>query len=352
MSDNRTGRLQPRPIYKLVVNGKDITSTVDNRLALLTLTDNRGFEADQLDLVLHDHDGRLAIPPLKASIQVWLGWADSGLIDKGTYTVDEVEHSGTPDQLTIRARSADLCDGLLMQRERSFHGKSLGDIVRQVATVAKVKPIVSDTLARVVVEHIDQTGESDASFLTRLAQTYDAIATIKAGRLLFMPTGAGTTASGKPLPPVTITRQSGDSHRHSVANRDNYSGVRATYQNTKKGQKGEVIVGEKNNLKTLRHVYASQKTAEHAAKASWNRIQRGVASFSITLALGRPELIPEVPATVQGFKAEIDGGKWLLAKATHTLDGNGLGTALELEVKLLEDRTCRWWEAQPVRCAD
>ena len=336
MSVNSSGRPPPTPIYRLVVDGHDITSKVDNRLESLTLTDNRGFEADQLDLVLHDHDGRLAIPPLKASIQVWLGWEASGLIDKGTYTVDEVAHSGAPDKLTIRARSADLCDGLLMQRERSFHGKKLGDIVRQIAASAKVTPVIADKLASIVIEHIDQTSESDANFLTRLAGIYDAIATIKAGRLLFMPAGAGLTASGKPLDPVTITRQSGDSHSYSVANRDNFSGVRATYQNTKKGQKGEVIVGTKENLKTLRHVYVGKKTAEHAAKANWNRIQRGMAEFSITLALGRPELIPEQPAAIQGFKDQINSADWLISKLSHSLSDSGLATTIELERKLDE----------------
>ena len=36
-----------------------------------------------------------------------MGW--KGTDDfKGEYTVDEVEHSGAPDSITIRARSADL----------------------------------------------------------------------------------------------------------------------------------------------------------------------------------------------------------------------------------------------------
>ena len=37
-----------------------------------------------------------------------------------------------------------------------------------------------------------------------------------------------------------------------------------------------------------------------AARAEWERIQRGVAEFDITLARGRPELYPEQPTTVRG----------------------------------------------------
>lgn len=101
----------PQPLWRITLAGEDITQRIQPRLMQLTLTDNRGMEADQLDLTLDDSDGRLDIPTRGASIHLSLGWSDTGLIDKGSYTVDEVEHSGTPDQLTIRARSADLREG-------------------------------------------------------------------------------------------------------------------------------------------------------------------------------------------------------------------------------------------------
>ncbi|MFY4462665.1 phage late control D family protein, partial [Klebsiella pneumoniae] len=38
------------PAFRIVIEGKDATQTLDKRLLGMTLTDNRGFEADQLDL--------------------------------------------------------------------------------------------------------------------------------------------------------------------------------------------------------------------------------------------------------------------------------------------------------------
>lgn len=35
------------PAFSISIEGKDITTVLDNRLMSLTLTDNRGFEADQ-----------------------------------------------------------------------------------------------------------------------------------------------------------------------------------------------------------------------------------------------------------------------------------------------------------------
>ena len=48
--------------------------------------------------------------------------------------------------------------------------------------------------------------------------------------------GQALTASGRRLPAVTITRQSGDSHRFSVADLDAYTGVIAYWHDHKKGR--------------------------------------------------------------------------------------------------------------------
>ena len=71
-----------------------------------------------------------------------------------------------------------------------------------------------------------------------------------------------------------------------------------------------------------------------AAKAKWEKLQRGVAEFSLTLAMGRADLFPETPIRVSGFKSVIDAQPWLISKVTHSLSGNGYTTTLELEVLL------------------
>ncbi|MGT9391001.1 hypothetical protein ACVWCN_15010, partial [Escherichia coli] len=50
------------PAFSISIEGRDITTVLDNRLMSLTLTDNRGFEADQLDLELDDADGKIVLP--------------------------------------------------------------------------------------------------------------------------------------------------------------------------------------------------------------------------------------------------------------------------------------------------
>ncbi|MDO3621794.1 phage late control D family protein [Ralstonia pseudosolanacearum] len=356
-----TSDTEPKPIYRLKVGDKDITGRFQDRLIGLTLTDNPGFEADQLDIELDDSDGLLELPAKGVRLALSIGWADTGVVSKGTFKVDELEHTGPPDRLTIRARSVELDGGLTTRRDNSYAGKTVGAIVQAIATRNKLTSMVSKKLAGQVIEHVDQTGESDAAFLTRLAREFDAIATVKNGTLLFIPAGEPTSGSGIALPKVSITREAGDTHTFLVADRENYNGVKAYYQDTRAGTRGEVVVDASNatvtkekqdgkvkkrkkaatvaaqpnpdNVKVLRHTYASKANAERGARAAWRRIQRGVATFSITLARGRPDLFPSLHASVSGWKKDIDNTQWSVGKVTHSLNDRGYTSSLELEIQ-------------------
>lgn len=433
-----------RPVYRITVDGENITANLNGRLMSLQLTDNKGFETDQLDITLDDHDGLLDLPPRGAVVDIAFGWQETGLVEKGSFTVDEVSHSGTPDMLTIRARSADLRSGLTTQRERAWHEITVGDIIKTIAGENDLIPIIASALAGQTIAHMDQTNESSANFITRLAEQFDAIATVKSGRLLFVHAGAGKSASGKAIKRVVIDRQVGDQHTFNIADRETYTHVKATYHDTAGATKGEVVWGKAedaaennrplqaaavpagkyktiakvsksrsaakrlarkewkrisqsaqlragyvgvktpyndrnldvvgevaygiedqqrerrsaarlaaqdaaksgepsvaidhsaDNMKVLRHVYASRESARRAARTEWRRIQRGMAEFSITLAHGQPEIIPEMPATVQGFKPAIDNTDWIVSKVKHDLNDSGFTTRLDFEIKATE----------------
>lgn len=328
----------PVPAFRLTVDGNDIAHLISPRLMGLELTDNRGLEADQLSVTLSDHDGLLAIPPRGAVLQLWLGWSDTGLVDKGTYTVDETEHSGAPDVLSIRARSADLRKGLKTKRERSWHTTTLGEVLGDIATCNGLKAVVSDALGAQAILQLDQANESDANLICRLGEEFDAVATVKAGCLLCLPAGGGKTASGLDLPHITLTRADGDQHRYLQADRDSYDGVRAYYYDVNSAKKQEAIAGGGDNLKDLRHTYSDKPSALRAARAEFNRLQRGSATLSYTLAMGRPDLIPELTYTLQGVKEEIDEIIWYGGNVQHSLSADsGYTMSLELESKLPED---------------
>jgi len=368
LTTNAGGALTPD--FMLRLGQKDITANISDRLINMTLTDNRAFEADQLDIELDDADGRFELPIRGAVLDLFIGWKGAALTPKGSFTVDEVEHRGAPDTVTIRARSADFRGSLNSRREESWHDTTLGAMVAAIAGRNKLTASVAPVLAGIKIPHIDQSQESDAKFLTRLAERNGGEVSVKAGKLLLMKAGQGVTASGKPIPQVTITRGDGDRHQFSIADRGAYTGVTAKWLHTKdpkpqkqkvklqrkpkaqttdaakhpkakkakepEARQGEYMTGEADNVFALTTIFSTKAQAMRAAQAKWDKLQRGVAEFSISLAVGRADLYPETPVKVSGFKHVIDAQAWTITKVTHALNNNGYTTALELEVRLME----------------
>lgn len=323
------------PSFRLVVDGIDISSTVRPRLSTLTLTEKRGEEADQLDLVLTDSDGRLAIPPKGARISLALGYVGR-LVDKGSFKVDELEWSGAPDILTIRARSADFTSALSTRRDGSWRDTTLGAVLGDVASRNGLQPRVATGLASIAMPLVTQSRESDLALLRRLGREVDAVATIKEGRLLFARVGAGETATGRPIPSSTITRAAGDRYTWITADRDGGKaegesrGVRARWRSIEDAQTNTVLVGPADGARRLPRIYATEDAATRAARAAYDRRARKTATFSLTLALGRPDLYPERRLTLSGFKSMVDDATWLIDEVRHQL-GAGLTTDLTLE---------------------
>ncbi|CAA0306119.1 hypothetical protein J9A90_17615 [Klebsiella pneumoniae] len=81
----------------------------------------------------------------------------------------------------------------------------------------------------------------------------------------------------------------------------------------------------------------NRANAERAAKMQWERLQRGVASFSLQLAESRADLYTERPVKVSGFKQPIDEAEWTITTLTHTVSvDSGFTTNIEFEVKIDE----------------
>ena len=197
------------------------------------------------------------------------------MIDKGTFVVDESEHSGAPDIITIRARAADLCGEICKRTEKSWHDTILATLAKRNKLTHKV----GAKLGATQVQHIDQTNESDMHFITRLARKYDAVATVKKKHLLFMPINGTKTSKGESLPTIEITRIDGDQHRWANSTRDAYDGVKALWNDRKFGKRKEVIAGKKDcDLKTMKETFGIEADARAAAKSERQRINRGMAT--------------------------------------------------------------------------
>lgn len=324
-----------KPIWRVVLKGadgdKDLTATLSDRLISLELTDKKGTESDDLTIELDDPDGDLVLPPTKARLSVSLGWAGQGLVDKGLFKVDEIDYTWPPNRLTIRAKGTPVSESLGERKERSWHGKTLGQIATTIAAEHELKPMISTMLDGTPIAHIDQTNESDINFLTRLAKLHDAICTVKSERLLLTPVAACTSVTGTPIPEQTIQLSDHDSGTYHSDDRSLYTGVRAYWHDAGASRRKSVLAGVKGHEKSLRATFPNKAEAEKAAKAELQRIKRGTGTLTLNLDKGRPTLMPETPMRVKGIKKEIAAQRWIIKEIKHSVNGSGYTNSIQAE---------------------
>ena len=325
-----------KPDFRITLDGTDLSPAMRPRLVSLTLNEKRGDDADTLEITLDDSDGRLALPPTDAVLHLQLGWlqgsdVEPGLIDKGSFKVDAVSHKGTPDQVVIKAKSADFTGNLKTRREKSWHDTTVGAVVNEIAGRNGLQARCAPALASIQLKTLVQSRESDMALLRRLGREHDAVATVKRGALIFNPIGAGASPGGKTFPSIALTRRDGDQHSFEITRREQTGGVTASYHDRKKAKHEHVTVGKADGARRLSRVHPNEASARSAAKAAHGRSGRQAVTFDYTLALGRADLFPELKVSVSGFKKMIDGTAWLVGEVFHTMTDKGYTVGLKLE---------------------
>lgn len=329
--------VQARAAWKVTLDGADLTARYAPRLISLRLRESTGEEADEVELVVDDGDGAFAPPKAGAMLALSLGWergteVTPGLVDKGSFIVDEVSWGGPPDQVTITARSADFKDSFRTRKTRTFKDTTIGDLVGTLAADNGLQARCHPDLAGKPVKAVEQHNKPDMQLLRDLGRQYDATATVKAAALIFAPRGASTTATGKAIPGVTIDRARCTRASWRRAAREKaQDGAEAQWHDQDESKRKTVQHGG-TNRRRLKRVYASEQDAKTAAESEANRIKRASASLELELALGDPQLFPGVPVTATGFRAHVDKIAWRIASAEHQMDERGLATRLTMEV--------------------
>lgn len=319
-----------KPMYRIVADGRDITAKINDRLLLLRTLDKPGMDSDEFELRIDDRDGAVAVPARGAKIEVHLGREGQGLVRLGSYTVDEVEMSGPPDTMVIRGKASDMRGSGKTTRDGSWEGVPLSQIVSEVAARNGWTPVCP---VQTKVERVDQRGESDFNFITRLAKQYDCTAKVADGKLMVLPREAGQTASGKGFAVVVIRRTDVSRWTFRQGDRSAQKGVKTQHQDKKDGKLKVVELdndGAADGLPAVhtdRHIYPNKTAAESAAKARLAAFNRSTGNMRLEMP-GRTDLFAERKINAQGFKAGFDG-EYLVESVEQVFTQAGWSTTVE-----------------------
>lgn len=319
-----------QPTFRIIADGKDITTLINDRLLSLRTSDKPGMESDDFELRIDDRDQAVALPSRGAGIEVYLGYTGQALTRLGRYTVDEIELSGPPDTLVIRGKASDMRGSGKTVRSGSWENVPLQQIVRDVAARNGWQPVCP---VQTKVPRVDQLNESDYNFITRLAKQYDCTAKLADGKLLVMPRQGGQTASGKNLSPVVLRRSDLSRYQFRLGDRNTQKAVRTKHQDKKSGAL-KVVELDNDDLPnglpavhTDRHIYPNKSAAEQAAKARLAAFNRSTAGVRLEMA-GRTDVFAERSIIVQGIKPGLDG-EYLAEAVEQLFTSSGWTTTVE-----------------------
>lgn len=332
------------PDWLITIDGKEVER---RRLVELTTTDNRGLEVDQLVVTFSDQDGLLALPQKGVELGLSLGYLGEDLVDRGTFVVDKVAHTGPPDFVVVSAKSARLSQKngidnintevgegpkLKERRERNWTDVTLGTIVREIAARYQMETRISKALEEKYFAQIEQT-ESDSHFLTRIAKDLDAVATVKAGKLLFLQAGKGENADGDQIERIVVDRRDGDTHNYEAGDRGRWTGCSAHWHDHATGDRMRVDVGQDGYRRQLKRTYPSEADALQAAQSEFQRLGRSLSTIELQIADADPGLFAETPITLTGWnKPEIDHDRWVSTRVRLRLNpSSGLDADVEAE---------------------
>lgn len=323
------------PEYDIRFDETPLGAAVRDRVLRLTFVDEAGFRTDEMSFDLDNRDYKLAVPKKGAVLSASLGY-QGALVLMGRYVVDEVSSTGGQSlRLSIKAKAADMQAGLKVMKTRMWTDETVASIVETIASEHGFEPRISSVYFDMPVGFIpypqlDQTGESDMNFLTRLSQRYGATWKAVNGFLIFLQAGDNQTATGEVLPVLSVDEADVTSWSAIAPDRGRYQSASASYIDAQTRERMTVDTGGGAPVFALPSLHADANAALAAAQAKLEALQRGNAQLSLTLP-GNANLQAErrFEFTTQDSLA---AGLWTVRRATHVYAGGGFTTMIEAEV--------------------
>lgn len=325
-----------RPSLVLVLAGNDVSQYVQDRVLSLTYTDYLEGQSDTLDLTLEDVDAELqgtSYPEhgdtLTASIGYSEGYKRGEWLPCGEFQIDEVEVSGPPDQVSIKALAAGTEHKLRTASAVGYDEITLADIAERVAERNGLK--LEGEVADVEIIRVTQAHERDLPFLRRLADEYGHGFTVRGDKLVMF-----KRSDLKAEAPVRTLRRedlSSWSFRDKITTVVESAAVSYHDPVTKETYTGEAQDSEskiRRHSRDARKINIRAETPEQAqlkADAALERANEDQTECTLSM-MGEVDLVAGVNIELEGFFA-LDG-KYQIKQSTHVYQrGRGYSTSIQ-----------------------
>lgn len=311
------------PRFFVSVGGQDVSSRFRPLVTDVTIRDAAGETSDTCSITLDDAGGAIALPAMGTRILASIeGASFDGF-------VDDVRSNGGRGQgmmLTISAKSADMRAEVKAQKETHKDDCTLEEAAQAFAP-AGLSVKVDGSLASIERPYWSMNREPFMHWAQRTAREIGATFKIMGSTAVFVPRNGGTSASGRPLIPVTATRGV-NLISWSIApilSRPQFAGFAVSYYDPAEAKwKTETVQAQGASVAanaTDRYAAADQGSAKDRAGAMDKESDREKGGGSVTI-LGNPAAQAEATCIVAGCRPGVDG-VYRIDVAEHKLTRSG-----------------------------
>ncbi|ELF7958769.1 phage protein D [Salmonella enterica] len=330
----------PQPAYRLVYNQKDITHDVSVYVTSVTYTDKLSGESDEIQVDLEDSEGRWRdawYPGKGDTLTLYMGCVGENLRECGTFSVDEIELSGPPDNVSLRGLATSVTAALRTKNSRGFENTTLAAIAQRIAGKHHLQ--LQGQIEPLTLDRVTQYDETDLAFLKRLAGDYGYMVKVTHTHIIFSSLDALREAASV----FTFTRR--DISRYSVRDTINriYKGAKHRSQNSRTKQVVTYQADGGESTTTVSAATRGHSTSADTLTLSGRTGNQGTAARRTRAALNLKNQYQKVATlsmegnvrlraghnvTLTGFGAS--DGKWLTGSVRHSMTRSG-GYTMDVE---------------------
>jgi phage protein len=323
---------------KVLYNAKDISEDIAGYLKSISYNDVMSGYADDVSITLEDMaelwendwlPEKGATLAISIITQNWMA-EDEGenQLDLGMFEIDEIEMTGLPHEVKIKAVSIPDNNTLRgIERNRSWEKTKLSVILRDVAAGAGMGAYygVADDPE---LDRAEQAEESDLAFLLRLCKDAGLALKIADGKIIIF----DEAEYEQKEPVATILREGSNVKSYQIRSktRDIYKACHVKYASTKKGINIEYTFtpdgSKQGKVLQVNEQVESIAEAEKLAKKKLREKNCEETTIGLTL-MGSFDFLAGNTVMLKGF--HVFDGKYIITKGSHSI-GGGYGLNIDL----------------------
>ncbi len=326
-----------RAKVKITYAGVNITTSLEPYLVDFTYSDNQG-KADEIQITLQDREGKWHGPwlpgkgdSIEASIEVenWKKEGHAESLNCGLFYVDEVDYSGPPDTIKIKALSIPLASGGKNEkRSRVWESVTLSAIASDIASGSGLSLLFD--AHNPFYDRVDQIKKTDLSFAKELSKKEGITVKISNGQLILYDEQSYENKSS--VRDIVKTESDIKGYSFKIATADSeYKECEVSYFDaaTKKTLKYVYTVPgvEKGPRLKVNERVKSLDEAKRKAKKAVREKNKYEKTGKITL-VGDVRLVQGLTVDVKGFKKYDD--KYFIESTVHKVGG---GYTVDLNIR-------------------